>query len=394
MLAVELVRPAPEFNDLCVSKHVALGLAVFYMPHPTENKKYVQCDEFGKAFLKSCPMSTIFTENMACEKVDHLLPNLKSMAITPTTAYGQQVGLTAEMSTEAPQFENLCMSNKQMGVAIFYVAHPSDNTKYIQCDEFGKAFLKTCTFGTIFTENMACEKVYDHMMSLMRIPKLSIDVGEELPQFEQQCSSQAPQGAVVFYMPYPDHKDWFIQCDMLGRAFLKKCPSGTVFGADMECVFEGFVYPTDPVPVAPAYGGLAAKPVVTPSEWSKESPEFSETCSSKRVSGTLVFYLPHPTHQDWFIQCDENNRAFVKTCISGTIFTENLTCEKIGELHAIWKSIAAPVLSQASPSYASNTVVEAPAKMETVMSSYASQPDLKTTRIEKIKSFNLQSSKY
>jgi len=118
----------------------------------------------------------------------------------------------------------------------WYLAHPNVNTMYIQCDAFGKAFLRTCPVNTIFTENMACEKQADHLLARGSHVSLNLDIGQRVPQFNAQC--QQLMGTLnVVYFAHPQRADQFIQCDGVGNAFLKTCQAGTVFSSDFECVF-------------------------------------------------------------------------------------------------------------------------------------------------------------
>jgi len=128
--------------------------------------------------LKNCPANTVFTQNLVCENIENLLPIESKPVVTEVRQLDQQHGAygaapsfslditpvqtiqTAEVIVEAPEFKQLCLTRNSYGVqtsSVFYVAHPTDRTKYVQCNEFGTAFLKQCPSGTWFTSNLVCE---------------------------------------------------------------------------------------------------------------------------------------------------------------------------------------------------------------------------------------------
>jgi len=204
---------------------------MFYVKHPSSTRNYIQCSEFGKAFVKHCPAGTIFTDNMACEKVNSLLPNLKMLAHSAPAYGGAALQWAPEQrALEASEFKHMCSA----GIGMFYVAHPQSAINYIQCDNFGKAFVKTCAAGTIFTENMVCEKA-GHLVA-KGLRAMNLDIGLRVNQFDARCMSLLGTANVV-YFAHPQNANKFIQCDHVGNAFLKTCPVGTVFGVDNECVF-------------------------------------------------------------------------------------------------------------------------------------------------------------
>jgi hypothetical protein len=303
---------SPEFNHIC--KRLGLrGLTVFYKPHPTDQKHFIQCDDFGVAFLRTCPSETVFTENLVCERLSdlHVIHRSSTYMRETGSSYGSaSLSETApkyesgssitseEMVPESLEFKHMCVSSKR-DLSVFYWPHPTSTSMYIQCDASGRAFVKTCIAGTIFTENLTCEKI------------------NEL------------------------HKVWKSTKPMMENGPVASSPYGI---SNLMIVSKPIV----------------SNPFV---EWTKESLEFRSLCESKRVEGTPVFYLRYPVRNDWFIQCDESGRAFVRTCMTGTIFTENLACEKVGELHEIWRPTK--VESMRSTGYAAAAPVETERPIET-----------------------------
>lgn len=59
-----------EFDKKCqeiLSKNVQSALFM-YFPHPKDNTFYVQCDQDGRGYLRVCPLGTVFSVNLMCER--------------------------------------------------------------------------------------------------------------------------------------------------------------------------------------------------------------------------------------------------------------------------------------------------------------------------------------
>lgn len=68
--------------------------------------------------------------------------------------------------------------------------------------------------------------------------------------------------------------------------------------------------------------------LIFPSPWPNQAPEYDYICQSKKEEmKQLVFYFPHPSDRNTFIQCDTEGKAYLRFCMDGKIFTENLECE-------------------------------------------------------------------
>jgi hypothetical protein len=411
----------PEYQRLCLDKK---GYAtVFYLPHPIKQSWYIQCDEHGQGFLKECPAGTIFTANLVCENVNdlHVVEQTQTVVRpqmdTVVGSYNSAPVFAADANSiettrveiikEAPEFQELCLSKRSRNAygsasTVFYLPHPTKQSWYIQCDEHGRAFLKDCPEGTVFTLNLVCEKIgelhsieqtqtviqpqldtvvksssyesapvatsYSSSSSYTAAPVVSLEapaqtytetVVQENPEFRELCLSKRTAGVAVFYLPHPTKQSWYIQCDEFGRAFLKDCPAGTIFTLNLACENINDLHAIEQTQtvVRPqldtVVGSYNTAPVfandnslIQNTVTIQEAPEFRNLCESKRSSGVAVFYLPHPTKQSWYIQCDEFGKAFLKDCPAGTIFTLNLVCENVNDLHAIERTetIAKPQL--------------------------------------------------
>ena len=382
----------PEYRNICLNR--AQG-SVFYLPHPTRPTFYIQCDEFGQAFLKECPANTIFTQNLVCEDVKNLLPiekkpemdqRIGSYGSVPQfsldTASNVQSSAQVEVIVEAPEFKNLCANRNAYGAAtssVFYVAHPTKQSFYIQCDEFGRAFLKECPVGTIFTSNLVCERVVSEIRTetIVQQPivqqldrtessnygqavaapvaldtpvQTRVEIIVEAPEFKNLCANRNAYGAAtssVFYVAHPTKQSFYIQCDEFGRAFLKECPANTIFTANLVCENVNDVHTVERETIVQqaldqastgSYGSVpkfsqdAVVATQSQVEVVVEAPEFKELCLSKNAYGapvSSVFYVAHPSDRRKYIQCNEFGNAYLKECPLSTVFTSNLVCEML-----------------------------------------------------------------
>jgi hypothetical protein len=437
---------APEFRTMCESRLKMSGDSEdidgkFYMQHPSKPNMFIQCDEFGRSFLKVCPAETIFTDNIACEKRDHLLGHMHRAkflgAGMRTAAYGglQSSEIVEDMGVRAPEFQHLCKRVGLAGLTLFYKPHPVNQRQFIQCDDFGMSFLKTCPIGTIFTENMVCEKIGE-LHAIMRqsapivapaVPYGSTTLMQsapiftptetemmmpESPEFKHMCVSatnKMESSSLNFYVAHPTDKTKYIQCDEVGRAFLKMCPTQTIFTDNLTCEKVGELHEIwnmkkQPVLSAVAPPIVEPAPVVVPvvpapvAEWSQESMKFRSTCRAHRGVGMKqMFYLAHPERNDWFIQCDETGRAFVKTCMSGTIFTENLACEKMGEIipaRIAPEEVPAPIVVEQQEEMPSVKQSASIVSLGGERVSYGGLNAMRVSKIKAIDSMNSMSSQF
>lgn len=393
----------PDLVRFCVEHRTKTG--IYYLIMPQIKTHYIQCTETDRAFLRSCPSGTIFTERMTCEKVEMDVPEFSAPAYGASVKVEQDVTVVPTIpvvstseAVESIEFRKECESRRVTHKGVFFFPVPENRNSYIQCDESNRAFIRTCPTGTVFSDNLACEKIgeeiktveivkplvqldtvtplvssYGATVQREELIKVSEIIPVEAPEYNALCQSQRLAKIGLFYLSFPINRSMFIQCDESNRAFVKNCPVGTVFTELLTCERIESVRPTEAVvPVVPlvptptSYGTVEVpKPVITKthtipaydaapivplqtiqpvqldmastvvvsSQEGVESLEFKKECESMRHSSKGLFFIPHPTSRIQYIQCDEINRAFVRTCATGTVFTENLACEHTGQEH-------------------------------------------------------------
>jgi len=91
-----------EFSSSCSDhQHMQNLKSPFYMTHPHDQKMFIQCDEFGKAFARKCPFETVFTDNLACEDMHNLLPIDSFVSFVSQQHSGGAYGSAAAPAPEA-----------------------------------------------------------------------------------------------------------------------------------------------------------------------------------------------------------------------------------------------------------------------------------------------------
>jgi hypothetical protein len=307
---------------------------MFYLPHPAKREWFIQCDESGKVFLKFCPPGTVFSANLVCEfesrqdeqqreqisreptmgiaRDESLFSGTSSskqtifhpivIDITPIPPIGvvaapSQTGstwssssssieqpTTTTLSREAPEFRPLCESKRTTSRVSFFLQHPTDRTLYIQCDEFGNAFLRSCPKGLWFSAEFTCKR-FDASGS-----------DEESTKFE---GSSSPASSAL-----PTRPQEPIVLEM-------KPPSTQMTGPTLTTYHSG------------ASSNLLS---LGNTEWSRDAPEFYATCAARRQPGVIMFYIPHPTDKQMYVQCDEFGKAFFRRCPNKLVFSDKLAC--------------------------------------------------------------------
>lgn len=55
---------APETSSNATCKYGLKDGDLFYHPYPEDPAKFIQCDEFGQAFLQNCPKGLVWSQSV------------------------------------------------------------------------------------------------------------------------------------------------------------------------------------------------------------------------------------------------------------------------------------------------------------------------------------------
>lgn len=198
--------------------------------------------------------------------------------------------------------------------------------------------------------------------------KRQILVNNGCPNSFQLTSNPCKAGQGRVYYAVPGDASKFVQCDVLGRAYVVQCPAGLVYNqattscqapqpvtqapvvVNTPCTAQAlqqgqvyFPYPGDKtkfyectgigqVQVLQCPNGLVwdttrvacvyaagTSTVLQPTVFPQTQP-FNNPCTTQQLSGNHYYFAhPDPTK---FIQCDNAGQAFVVSCPSGLVWNQ------------------------------------------------------------------------
>ncbi|XP_025113984.1 uncharacterized protein LOC112576009 [Pomacea canaliculata] len=127
------VTPGTYYNP-CTAEQISRGN--FFFPYPGDDSKYIQCTEWPNfAVVKDCAPYHKWEQRV--------LNCIYNMTVVDPT-HDQYL-------TSPSPLDFNCTYGLQTG-DLFYHPYPNDHTKYIQCDQFGNAFVKSCQSGRIWNQ--------------------------------------------------------------------------------------------------------------------------------------------------------------------------------------------------------------------------------------------------
>lgn len=121
-------------DNPCTEKHIAAGL--FLWPYPSDERKFIKCGIFAFS-------GTVFD----CGEHKYFSQTVQTCLYKDVVAsqYGPD-GVTYDGAA------NPCIKNYQDDVQ--YHPYPGDRTKFIQCDAFGDAFVRTCRPNEVWEQKI------------------------------------------------------------------------------------------------------------------------------------------------------------------------------------------------------------------------------------------------
>ncbi|KAL3852392.1 hypothetical protein ACJMK2_016043 [Sinanodonta woodiana] len=174
-----------------------------------------------------------------------------------------------------------------------YFPHPTDTSKFIQCDKFGRMYIIQCPLNFLFNPAQTmCQNVASPTTSSIPIPSNP----------SNPCTpSNIATGK--FYFENPGDETQFIECDMLGTPNIISCPQGTIWSeSQLSCIFKSTAAAAVLVPDTSAIRGL------------------KNPCTPQNIHGNNLFF-PHPDPTK-FIQCDLWGDVFVNACPTNLVWNQ------------------------------------------------------------------------
>lgn len=238
--------------------------------HPKSTTKYIQCKISGEMEIVNCPTGTKYDENQRVCGPQTISPPQNS------TLYNGSNPCTVE-----------AIRRRQ-----FYFANPSDISSFIQCNEWGTAFLVSCPNNTAWSQQAYTCAHHSSAIS---------------PAINPCNYSENNQ----LYFANPGNRKSFIQCDMNGNAFIVQCPFGTVWSqASLGCVDDSINLNWN---------------IIYPSESSVPVPLTTNSPPTQCVHGE---YLLHESDPNKYYQCNWDT-LLLMTCPQNLVFSKkNNVCDR------------------------------------------------------------------
>lgn len=172
--------------------------------YPYDHTKYILCTLDKKAFINQCPQGEAYVD------ASHKCVGTNSETVL-RCGY-KNTSLDALYCT----IENHLAKK-------FYFTYPPDIKKFIQCDNFGKAFIMDCPAGMVWDQT-------DLMCIRSRV--IGSPIGQEIPN---PCIRGLVNPRQMFH-PYTLDPHSYIECDEWGQAFKMTCPGIEVWDdAMLDC---------------------------------------------------------------------------------------------------------------------------------------------------------------
>jgi len=169
------------------------------------------------------------------------------------------------------------------GAGRTYYPVPNDNTKFVQCDILGGAYVVQCPQG----------QFYNSVRNSCQLPQAVATAAPANP-----CVGATSASSIYFTFPGDNTK--FYQCTGLGQLQVAQCPTGLVWSQSrVSCVLPN---------------GAAYNPAVV------VNPVVNNPCTQQQLAaGNMYFTHPDP-HK--FIQCDLVGNAWPMDCPNNLIWNQ------------------------------------------------------------------------
>lgn len=206
---------------------------------------------------------------------------------------------------------NVCQNNPTAQV---FFSHPTDPTKFLQCDVYNRMYIIQCPDGEAF--NIATSGCQPQVTSVPTFgptfaptthsPPATVTYGVPTPATNNNpynpCSRQSVAMGQL-YFAYPGDNTKFIECDLHGNPSTLNCPPLLVWDQSiLSCMYAAATINTNP----------NLNPITTPApQITANQP--SNPCTASAIAASQLFF-PYPNDANKYIQCDLWGQAFVNSC--------------------------------------------------------------------------------
>ncbi|KAH3881702.1 uncharacterized protein LOC127881248 isoform X3 [Dreissena polymorpha] len=199
---------------------------------------------------------------------------------------------------------NPCTNNPSSQV---YFPHPSDSSKFIQCDRYARMYIIQCPENLQYSALTSTCRGNGPIETSTQPVNGNGNHGNtgNHGNADNPCTVEALVAA-HFYFAVPGHPNEFIECDMLGHPNRLHCPATLEWDQNrLTCVYN---FNIGAATVAP--GGVKPSGI----------DGITNPCTAATISALKLFF-PHPDPAK-FIQCDLWGDLFVNNCPAGLIWNQ------------------------------------------------------------------------
>lgn len=201
-------------------------------------------------------------------------------------------------------FQNVpspCANNPTQKV---YFPHPSDNTKFLQCDVYGRMYIIQCPNGEIYDNGLTSCRVANPVVTQPPPPAVVATTQGTAGLAFNPCTPVAMAAGQLYFGIVGDNTK-FIECDLAGNPTVLNCPTSLLWDQGMQsCIF----------PINANTGGT---PPVNPTSGLPNG--LANPCTPNALQNGVLFH-PVPNDRTKFIQCDLWGQAFLMDCPTGFVW--------------------------------------------------------------------------
>lgn len=199
---------------------------------------------------------------------------------------------------------NVCQNNPTAQV---FFSHPSDSTKFLQCDVYNRMYIIQCPQGEVFNiATSGCQSPQNLPQTTTAVPttpRAPATVTYGVPTANTGYNPCTPQSVAVgqLYFAYPGDNNKFIECDLQGNPSVLSCPNLLVWDQSiLSCIY--------------ASSTINSNTHTTPTpQITANQP--SNPCTASAIQAGRLFF-PYSNDPNKYIQCDLWGQAFLNSCPS------------------------------------------------------------------------------
>lgn len=333
----------------------ALALGRFYHAYPGDSAKYIQCNIWGKAFIKTCPLGTKWHSDVlnCVTGSDTDINMISSQQAAPDQSKGNGHVLYATQYhpvAASTLLDDSAMSNPCSSNGVRYLAHPQLPYKYFVCVN-QRPLLASCAYYHIWVQAQArCvdmnQLTTTHATTATTEPTTTTQpptTTTQPPTTTTQATTTTPPSTTtaapsmittmdrsvclpenVRFHPYPGDVTKYIECRLWQVISVHACPPSQIWYQPHQCCLLRL--PTTSATTTSIAPPTPSTPV-TATRSQMESTSDQATSTKNFCLGADSHYFPYPPDTAKFIQCDAFGNMFLRYCGSAKVWDDTYkTC--------------------------------------------------------------------